>query len=101
MSRFTKAVSRGVAAMEKADEVICQDCGTIGEPKKRIKGSFLVEIILWCMMILPGLVYSIWRLTTKAKVCRVCGSQALVPVGTPRGRMLAQQFGGAAKQIPR
>jgi ribosomal protein L40E len=97
MSKFTKAVSRGVAAMERVDDVICQDCGTVGQPKKRIKGSLLVEFLLWCMMILPGLVYSIWRLTTKAKVCRACGSEALVPVGTPRGRLLVQQFSAAAK----
>lgn len=83
--------------MERADDVICQDCGTVGQPKKRIKGSLLVEFVLWCMMILPGLVYSFWRLTTKAKVCRACGSEALVPVATPRGRMLVQRFGAPAK----
>ncbi|MBZ5700264.1 MAG: hypothetical protein LAN84_00295 [Acidobacteriia bacterium] len=72
--------------------MICSDCGTTGIPKSDMKGSIILELFLWLMMILPGLLYSIWRLSTKGKVCRSCGSKNIIPIDTPRGRALLQQF---------
>lgn len=72
--------------------IICESCGTPGVPIKKTKGSFFIELILWLCLIIPGLIYSIWRLTTKYKVCRTCGSTAIVPIDTPKGRGLAKQY---------
>jgi len=59
----------------------CKLCKHKGVTKKKIKGSFLVEVILWLFFIIPGLIYSIWRLTTKDNVCSNCGhSSHLVPI---------------------
>lgn len=79
--------------MAKAESHICSTCGTPVDPKTKTRGSFLVELILWCCFVVPGLIYSLWRLTTRFKACKHCGSQVLVPVGTPAGKALLKQYG--------
>ena len=73
-------------------QFICTVCGNIGNPKKVVKGSFLIEIILWLFFILPGIIYSIWRLSTKSKACSKCGSINLVPVESPIGAELVKKY---------
>ena len=77
--------------------MICCDCGTVGTPKRHMEGSVIVEVFLWCLFLLPGLLYSFWRLSTKCKVCRSCGSRTMIPLESPRGQMLAQQFDAAKR----
>lgn len=72
--------------------VICAACGTRGTPATHTRGSFWLEVVLWLCFLVPGLIYSIWRLTSRQKVCRACGSTELVPVDSPRGRKLAAEF---------
>ena len=72
--------------------MICQNCGTRGEPKTITKGSVWIEIILWLCLIVPGLIYSIWRLTTKQKGCPSCGQVSMIPVNTPIGRTLVEKM---------
>jgi hypothetical protein len=67
---------------------ICARCGVQGSLKSETKGSFLIEVILWLMFIVPGLIYSLWRLSTRRKVCGACGSPELVPLDSPRGKQL-------------
>ena len=69
-------------------EMICTACGSRGRTKSSTPGSIFIEILLWLMFIVPGLVYSIWRLTKRHKVCAACGSAALVPVSSPIGQRL-------------
>lgn len=71
---------------------ICTDCGTIDKPRKKTKGSFFIELILWLCFIVPGLIYSIWRLTTKAEVCRSCGSTNIIPENSPMARRLLSEM---------
>jgi hypothetical protein len=79
-------------------EYICQSCGTIGKPTKSTKGSIFIEIILWLAFIVPGLIYSIWRLTTRQRVCRSCGSASVIPINTPMGQKLAREMRQSAAQ---
>jgi Sel1 repeat len=72
--------------------MICQNCGTRGEPKTITKGSIWIEIILWLCLIVPGLIYSIWRLTTRQKGCPSCGQVSMIPVNTPIGRTLVEKL---------
>ena len=51
---------------------ICVSCGTLGVPVTRTKGSFLVEVCLWLLFCAPGLIYSVWRLSSTEKVCATC-----------------------------
>ena len=75
------------------EALICTACGTeTGSPKIQTKGSFAMELVLWLIFIVPGLIYSVWRLTTRQKVCPACSSPALIPLNTPAGKNLATRF---------
>ena len=71
---------------------ICSNCGYVGQAKKITKGSILIEIVLWLCFLIPGLIYSIWRLTSKHLACPKCGAQNLVPLDSPRGKKLQQEL---------
>jgi ssDNA-binding Zn-finger/Zn-ribbon topoisomerase 1 len=75
-----------------AGNMICPNCGTRGEPKQITKGSLGMEIVLWLCFIVPGLIYSVWRLTTRQPGCPSCGQTNMINVNTPNGRLLVKQF---------
>jgi hypothetical protein len=62
----------------------CTVCGHTGKPKTVTRGSFLIEVVLWLALIVPGVIYSLWRLTTRHKCCAKCGSTLIVPTDSPR-----------------
>jgi hypothetical protein len=66
----------------------CARCGTIGVPVAHTSGSFFMEVFLWLLMVLPGIIYSIWRLTTRAQVCPKCGSTEIIPIDSPRAQQM-------------
>jgi len=65
-------------------QMVCPNCGTVAVPKKFTKGSFLMEVLLWLLFVIPGLIYSLWRLTTRYNGCPACKGADLIPFGTPR-----------------
>ena len=69
-------------------EVVCTSCGYVGEPKTITKGSIAIEIVLWLCFLVPGLVYSIWRLSSRHDGCPSYGQGTLIPVNSP----MAQKF---------
>ena len=72
--------------------LICSNCGTIGKPITITKGSFFIEIILWLCFFIPGIIYTIWRVTTRENGCKACGATAMIPLNTPKGRKLNKDF---------
>lgn len=42
--------------MGEEDIYICKDCGHVDIPKKIVKGSIGIELCLWLLIILPGLI---------------------------------------------
>jgi hypothetical protein len=71
---------------------ICTACGSMIYPEKVTRGSFVMEIVLWLLFILPGLIYSIWRLTTRKEVCPKCKSDKFIPADSPKGRELQRNI---------
>jgi hypothetical protein len=69
----------------------CKKCGNVGPTKATMKGSFAIELVLWLFFLLPGLVYSIWRLTTKGRGCSVCGSDDVIPANAPLAKNNTRQ----------
>ena len=69
----------------------CKKCGNVGPTKGIMKGSFAIELVLWLFFLLPGLVYSVWRLTTKGRGCSVCGSEDVIPANSPLAQNKAGQ----------
>lgn len=67
----------------------CLRCGYTGEPTTVTPGSILIELVLWLFMIVPGLVYSLWRINRRHDACPKCGSADLIPADSPRA--LAQR----------
>ena len=75
--------------MEHGMAKVCKDCGTVvAKPARVTKGSFLIEVILWLCFLVPGLIYSLWRLSTRKDACRACHSTNLVPTDSPMGRQI-------------
>jgi len=68
---------------------ICIRCGFHGQPMKVTKGSFGVELLLWLFFCLPGLIYSIWRLTSRYDACPSClAPSSMIPANSPEGQRL-------------
>jgi len=75
----------------------CQHCGETGRPVTRVKGSFLTEALIWIglliigaivswWLLLPAVLYSVWRLSTKDRVCPKCAAPNMIPVDSPKAR---------------
>ncbi len=71
-----------------AEEIVCTSCGYVGEPATITKGTMSVEIILWLCFLVPGLIYSVWRVSSRHDGCPTCGQTALIPRTSP----MAQKF---------
>ena len=73
-------------------KLICTVCGNIGYPRRAIKGTMGIEIVLWLCLLVPGIIYSLWRGSSRHNVCASCGNPALVPLNSPTGiKMLESQ----------
>lgn len=68
---------------QHSEPMFCTRCGHEGDSKTKTRGSLLIEVVLWLCFIVPGLVYSLWRHSSRQPVCAKCGSDALIPPDTP------------------
>jgi ribosomal protein S27AE len=73
---------------------ICPNCGYQGTPKSITKGSFLIELVLWICFLIPGLIYSLWRVSSRTTGCPKCGAQHMIPLGSPKGQQLVRELAG-------
>lgn len=85
-----KGLFCGGGRISKTGSIVCPSCGTRGEPKTITRGSTLIELVLWLCLIVPGLIYSIWRLTTRQEGCPACGAIGVIPADTPNGRKIVK-----------
>ena len=67
--------------MSKSMIIHCPNCKYEGPGKYFTKGSFLIELCLWFIFIVPGFIYSIWRLTNKGYICPRCSFGYVVITG--------------------
>jgi hypothetical protein len=81
-----------------SQKLICSACGHIGSSKTAIKGNGLIEIILWLCFIIPGIIYSIWRSSSRYKTCKKCGSPNLIPLDSPIGQKVLADQGKTLEQ---
>ncbi|MFH1622823.1 MAG: hypothetical protein ABIA97_06895 [Candidatus Omnitrophota bacterium] len=70
---------------------ICTSCGYIGSSVRITKGNILIEIFLWLLVIFPGVIYSIWRLTSKYDACPKCNNPTMIPFDSPVGQKLSKE----------
>lgn len=76
---------------DKPTQFVCKECGHVGGAGRASRGSIWIEVVLWLLILLPGIAYSIWRMTTKYNVCSICKSKNIIPVDSPLGKKLARQ----------
>ncbi|HAF43462.1 MAG TPA: hypothetical protein DCK83_00575 [Gallionellaceae bacterium] len=92
LADFIKRLFKQGGATDRNASMICPNCGTRGTPKSVTGGSMGIEIVLWLCFIVPGLIYSLWRLSSKKDGCPACGMPNMIGVETPNGRMLVEKF---------
>lgn len=64
----------------------CPSCGTTSDGTTHTRGSIFIELALWLCFLLPGLVYSVWRLSSRQQVCPCCRNPGLIPITSPKAR---------------
>ena len=74
---------------------ICTACGTVGIARRVTRGSFIIEVLLWFFFLLPGMIYTVWRLTTRYDACPQCKGDQMIPTSTPVGRKLLAERNAA------
>ena len=70
----------------RAEEFYCPTCGALTNGRRKARGSMGVELLLWMLFIVPGLIYSLWRMGSKQTVCGACEAPGLIPSTSPRAR---------------
>jgi len=72
--------------------IFCCNCGYEGKPKKETPGSLIIETLLWFMMLVPGLIYSIWRMSSKFHKCPHCNSKNILPSDSPMAKQVKKSM---------
>jgi predicted RNA-binding Zn-ribbon protein involved in translation (DUF1610 family) len=88
------------AELNMTETFICRKCGHIGPRELNKKGKLSIEIILWLLFILPGLIYSIWRRTGRFFACKECGTHHIVPLKSPLGKEALAGKGPSKSELP-
>ena len=83
------------------EDAACTRCGYVGPTRTHTPGSMGVELVLWLLLLVPGLIYSVWRISARREVCAACGSDAVVPTEKTRGREIVRAAGPAFAQALR
>jgi hypothetical protein len=66
------------------EKYLCMECGCQRDPIDAKRGLLVIEIFMWLLYILPGVVYSIWRRARKHQVCPNCGNPSMVLTSSSR-----------------
>jgi len=85
-------------------KLICNNCGTRDQGKRKAQGSLAGELLVWVLcIILAGytlfisigvaVVYSLWRVGSKKPVCGSCGAEAMIDINSPMGQKLRRELG--------
>lgn len=85
--RLAKEARIKAATARRAEgRFYCTSCSAVNNGHRHVPGSTLVELLMWVCFLLPGLIYSVWRLSAAKKACNVCNATELIPVDSPRAR---------------
>lgn len=79
-----------------SNQYFCTSCGEVGKPRVRNRGSSAIELILWFLLIVPGLCYTLWRMGRKDRYCRSCTAPNPIPANSP----MAQRYLGGGQPAP-
>jgi hypothetical protein len=60
----------------------CKYCDDMNEGV--VRGYFILELLLWVLLLPIGVIYTVWRLTGR-RICKNCKHDTLVPLIKNRG----------------
>lgn len=86
-NRQAKA-QRDAERLARTDRPVCASCGIVGNVRKKTQGSLAIEIALYVLFCAPGIIYTLWRMTSKKRVCGSCGSANIVSSLSPVGQQI-------------
>jgi hypothetical protein len=86
---FTLVVLR----QARQPDMYCPHCGNVGPAEPGRKGSPAMEFVLWLCFFVPGLLYTVWRRTSRPEVCGTCHQRGLIPTDSPRVAAMRRQGG--------
>lgn len=78
---------------------ICDNCGHVGSPFYERKGNPAIEVLLWLFFLIPGLIYSVWRSSSRYPVCPKCQSPHMIPGDAPKGKKMLEERGLESTQV--
>lgn len=87
------AIYKALSSNKAGKPMYCKACGNNGPTTAKTPGSLWIELVLWLCFIVPGLIYSLWRLSARKQVCASCGSPDLVPPDSPVAIASRKQLG--------
>ncbi len=73
-----------VSGVDFNKKYICLECGCQRDPIRAKRGLLLIEIFMWLLYILPGVIYSIWRRVRSQEVCPNCLNPSIVLTSSSR-----------------
>ena len=80
--------------------MVCPACGYQGESVRFSRGSYVLEIFLWCLLFVPGVIYTTWRAFNEYQACPVCRSKAMTPQKSSLGKKIIAEKSRLAEPIP-
>lgn len=72
-------------------EMICAECGYVGKRERFSKGNYLLEIFLWCLFFIPGVLYTTWRAFSEYHACPICKNEEMTPLESDFGKEIATE----------
>ena len=73
-----------VGGIDFTKKYVCMECGCQRDPINANRGLWVIEIFMWLLYILPGVIYSIWRRVRKQQVCPNCQYPSVVLTSSSR-----------------
>ena len=73
-----------IGGIDLSRKYICMECGCQRDPIIAKRGFLVIEIFMWFLYILPGVIYSIWRRVRTQEVCPKCQTPSIVLMSSSR-----------------
>ena len=90
-----------VGGIDLTKKYVCMECCCQRDPIWVKRGWLIIEIVMWLLYVLPGVIYSIWRRVRKQQVCPNCLNPTMVLTTSSRVMKVRQLMnavtGGAVR----
>lgn len=73
-----------VSGIDFTRKYLCMECGCQRDPIDAKRGLLVIEVFMWLLYIIPGVIYSIWRRVRKQQVCSKCRNPSVVLTSSSR-----------------